>query len=75
MQCNAENTAEFITPPSKILIWPSEFSHWINLKIVGEALVLKGHRVTVLRPSGFKFFLKEIKELEILDFEVSPVKL
>lgn len=35
----------------KVLVWPMEFSHWTNLKTILDALVQKGHEVTVLRSS------------------------
>ncbi len=31
-----------------ILVWPTRGSHWINLKIVLETLIDRGHNVTVL---------------------------
>ncbi|TKS78450.1 UDP-glucuronosyltransferase 2A2 [Collichthys lucidus] len=34
-----------------ILVWYSEGSHWINMKPVLEALIDRGHKVTVLIPS------------------------
>ncbi|XP_010850427.1 PREDICTED: UDP-glucuronosyltransferase 2C1-like [Bison bison bison] len=35
----------------KILVWPMDFSHWINLKIILDELHLGGHEITVLIPS------------------------
>ncbi|XP_052055291.1 UDP-glucuronosyltransferase 2B7-like isoform X2 [Apodemus sylvaticus] len=35
----------------KVLVWPMEYSHWMNLKIILDELVQRGHEVTVLRPS------------------------
>ncbi|XP_073696833.1 UDP-glucuronosyltransferase 2A1-like [Garra rufa] len=35
-----------------VLVWFSEGSHWINLKIVLERLIDRGHDVTVLVPSA-----------------------
>uniref|UniRef100_A0A8C3VPL0 UDP-glucuronosyltransferase n=1 Tax=Catagonus wagneri TaxID=51154 RepID=A0A8C3VPL0_9CETA len=35
----------------KVLVWPADFSHWINLKVILEELHLRGHEVTVLVPS------------------------
>ena len=35
----------------KILVWPMDFSHWINLKIILDELYLGGHEITVLIPS------------------------
>uniref|UniRef100_A0A667XZM2 UDP-glucuronosyltransferase n=1 Tax=Myripristis murdjan TaxID=586833 RepID=A0A667XZM2_9TELE len=38
-----------------ILVWFTEGSHWINLKPVLEALIDRGHQVTVLVPSSSLF--------------------
>nr|CAI9707305.1 unnamed protein product [Rangifer tarandus platyrhynchus] len=35
----------------KVLVWPVDFSHWINLKVILEELHLRGHEITVLVPS------------------------
>uniref|UniRef100_A0A8D0K0T6 UDP-glucuronosyltransferase n=1 Tax=Sus scrofa TaxID=9823 RepID=A0A8D0K0T6_PIG len=35
----------------KVLVWPADFSHWINLKVILEELHLRGHELTVLVPS------------------------
>ncbi|XP_072243575.1 UDP-glucuronosyltransferase 2A2-like [Leuresthes tenuis] len=39
----------------KILVWPTEASHWINMKPLLEILVDRGHQVTVLVPSASMF--------------------
>ncbi|XP_062055233.1 UDP-glucuronosyltransferase 2B13-like [Lepus europaeus] len=36
----------------KVLVWPVEYSHWMNMKIILDALVQRGHEVTVLRSSA-----------------------
>ncbi|XP_048220624.1 UDP-glucuronosyltransferase 2A2-like isoform X1 [Perognathus longimembris pacificus] len=38
-----------------ILVWPMEGSHWLNVKIIIDALIEKGHNVTVLVASGALF--------------------
>ncbi|XP_019783589.1 UDP-glucuronosyltransferase 2C1-like isoform X1 [Globicephala melas] len=35
----------------KVLVWPMDFSHWINLKVILEELHLHGHEITILVPS------------------------
>ncbi|XP_001916485.3 UDP-glucuronosyltransferase 2C1 isoform X1 [Equus caballus] len=35
----------------KVLVWPMDFSHWINLKVILEELHLRGHEITILVPS------------------------
>ncbi|KAJ1205717.1 hypothetical protein NDU88_001145 [Pleurodeles waltl] len=32
----------------KVLVWPTDASHWLNMKFILEELVVRGHRVTVL---------------------------
>ncbi|XP_005392857.1 PREDICTED: UDP-glucuronosyltransferase 2B15-like [Chinchilla lanigera] len=39
----------------KVLVWPMEYSHWMNMKIIVEELIQRGHDVTVLIPSSFIF--------------------
>uniref|UniRef100_A0A4X2M7M2 glucuronosyltransferase n=1 Tax=Vombatus ursinus TaxID=29139 RepID=A0A4X2M7M2_VOMUR len=39
----------------KVLVWPMEYSHWINLKALLDGLVQRGHEVTVLTPSATDF--------------------
>ncbi|KAK2816176.1 hypothetical protein Q7C36_022447 [Tachysurus vachellii] len=36
----------------KILIWPAEFSHWLNLKSIIDELIARGHNVTVVTHSA-----------------------
>ncbi|XP_069904165.1 UDP-glucuronosyltransferase 2B16 isoform X2 [Oryctolagus cuniculus] len=36
----------------KVLVWPMEYSHWMNMKTILDALVQRGHAVTVLRSSA-----------------------
>ncbi|XP_040823464.1 UDP-glucuronosyltransferase 2B13-like isoform X3 [Ochotona curzoniae] len=36
----------------KVLVWPMEFSHWMNLKNILDELIQRGHEVTVLRSSA-----------------------
>ncbi|XP_051548871.1 UDP-glucuronosyltransferase 2C1-like [Myxocyprinus asiaticus] len=45
-----------------ILIWPTEGSHWINLKIVLETLMDRGHSVTVLMPNSSLYM--DVKETD-----------
>ncbi|KAH0499934.1 UDP-glucuronosyltransferase 2B37 [Microtus ochrogaster] len=39
----------------KVLVWPMEYSHWMNLKTILDELVQRGHEVTVLRTSASIF--------------------
>ncbi|XP_005484706.1 UDP-glucuronosyltransferase 2C1 isoform X2 [Zonotrichia albicollis] len=35
----------------RVVVWPTDASHWINVKVLLQELVLRGHEVTVLVPS------------------------
>ncbi|KAM5271268.1 UDP-glucuronosyltransferase 2B17-like [Ctenodactylus gundi] len=39
----------------KVLVWPMEFSHWMNMKVILVELIQRGHEVTVLKPSSSIF--------------------
>ncbi|XP_026999539.2 UDP-glucuronosyltransferase 2C1-like isoform X1 [Tachysurus fulvidraco] len=45
--------------PGKILIWPSEFSHWLNMKTIIDELITRGHSVTIVTHSATPFLLKD----------------
>ncbi|XP_051751550.1 UDP-glucuronosyltransferase 2A1-like isoform X3 [Ctenopharyngodon idella] len=32
----------------KVLVWPSEFSHWFNIKVILDTLIERGHNITVV---------------------------
>ena len=36
----------------KVLVWPVEYSHWMNMKIILDELGMRGHEVTVLTSSA-----------------------
>ncbi|XP_036450678.1 UDP-glucuronosyltransferase 1A5-like [Colossoma macropomum] len=42
----------------KVLVYPVDGSHWVNMKVLIEALHSRGHNITVIRPSS-SFYLKE----------------
>ncbi|XP_075798758.1 UDP-glucuronosyltransferase 2B7-like isoform X1 [Microtus pennsylvanicus] len=54
----------------KVLVWPMEYSHWMNLKIILDELVQRGHEVTVLRPSSSVFL--DPKKASGLKYETFP---
>ncbi|XP_003751392.1 UDP-glucuronosyltransferase 2B31-like isoform X1 [Rattus norvegicus] len=54
----------------KVLVWPVEFSHWLNLKIILSELVKKGHEVVVLKPSVS--FSYEVDKTSAIEFESFP---
>ncbi|XP_061001242.1 UDP-glucuronosyltransferase 2B17-like isoform X2 [Dama dama] len=57
----------------KVLVWPMEYSHWINIKTILEELVSRGHEVTVMTSSA-SIFINTKKEFGI-KFENFPVSL
>ncbi|KAM4854665.1 UDP-glucuronosyltransferase 2B15-like isoform 1-T1 [Thomomys bottae] len=54
----------------KILAWPMEYSHWLNIKVLLDELILRGHEVTVVRPSSAIFV--DSKEPSSIKFETFP---
>uniref|UniRef100_A0A452RR39 UDP glucuronosyltransferase family 2 member A3 n=1 Tax=Ursus americanus TaxID=9643 RepID=A0A452RR39_URSAM len=55
----------------KVLVWPCDMSHWLNLKIVLEELTERGHEVTVLvSPESF---IIDYSKASTLKFEVVPM--
>ncbi|ELK08683.1 UDP-glucuronosyltransferase 2A3 [Pteropus alecto] len=52
----------------KVLVWPCDMSHWLNIKIILEELTERGHEVTVLTPSNT--WLIDYKKPSQLNFEV-----
>ncbi|XP_035308686.1 UDP-glucuronosyltransferase 2B31-like isoform X2 [Cricetulus griseus] len=57
----------------KVLVWPMEYSHWLNLKTILDELVKKGHEVTVLIPSASLSY--EVEDTSAIEFEIYPSSL
>ncbi|KAM9238112.1 LOW QUALITY PROTEIN: UDP-glucuronosyltransferase 2B17-like [Dugong dugon] len=57
----------------KVLVWPTEYSHWINVKTMLDELVQRGHEVTVLTSSAS--ILIDPNKLSAIKFEVYPTSL
>uniref|UniRef100_A0A8C8TME6 UDP-glucuronosyltransferase n=1 Tax=Peromyscus maniculatus bairdii TaxID=230844 RepID=A0A8C8TME6_PERMB len=57
----------------KVLVWPTEYSHWINIKMILDELLQRGHEVTVLTSSA-SVLIEPSKESSI-NFEIYPVPL
>ncbi|XP_040602524.1 UDP-glucuronosyltransferase 2B31-like isoform X3 [Mesocricetus auratus] len=53
-----------------VLVWPMEYSHWLNLRTVLDELVKKGHEVTVLKPSASLSY--ETDDTSVIEFETYP---
>ncbi|XP_049742137.1 UDP-glucuronosyltransferase 2B31-like [Elephas maximus indicus] len=57
----------------KVLVWPSEYSHWINIKTILDELIQRGHEVTVLTSSAS--ILIDPNTPSAIKFEVYPTSL
>ncbi|XP_005896134.3 UDP-glucuronosyltransferase 2B18 isoform X2 [Bos mutus] len=57
----------------KVLVWPMEYSHWMNMKTILDELVTRGHEVTVLTPSVTTFI--DPKKPSSLKLETFPPSL
>uniref|UniRef100_A0A5F5PYS2 UDP-glucuronosyltransferase n=1 Tax=Equus caballus TaxID=9796 RepID=A0A5F5PYS2_HORSE len=57
----------------KVLVWPTEYSHWINMKTILEELVQRGHEVTVLTSSAS--ILVDPNKPSAIKFEIYPTSL
>uniref|UniRef100_G3UJU3 glucuronosyltransferase n=1 Tax=Loxodonta africana TaxID=9785 RepID=G3UJU3_LOXAF len=57
----------------KVLVWPSEYSHWINIKTILDELIQRGHEVTVLTSSAS--ILIDLSTPSATKFEVYPTSL
>uniref|UniRef100_A0A8D1NSZ3 UDP-glucuronosyltransferase n=1 Tax=Sus scrofa TaxID=9823 RepID=A0A8D1NSZ3_PIG len=53
-----------------VLVWPVEYSHWINMKAILEELVTRGHEVTVLISSASIFI--DPSKPSAIKFEIYP---
>ncbi|XP_045649362.1 UDP-glucuronosyltransferase 2B31-like, partial [Ursus americanus] len=57
----------------KVLVWPTEYSHWINIKTILDELVQRGHEVTVLTSSAS--ILVDPSKSSAIKYEVYPAHL
>uniref|UniRef100_A0A8C9GUE3 glucuronosyltransferase n=1 Tax=Piliocolobus tephrosceles TaxID=591936 RepID=A0A8C9GUE3_9PRIM len=56
----------------KVLVWPTEFSHWMNIKTILDELVQRGHEVTVL---AYSPSISDPKNPSALKFEICSTSL
>ncbi|XP_077659445.1 UDP-glucuronosyltransferase 2B31-like isoform X2 [Urocitellus parryii] len=54
----------------KVLVWPTEYSHWINIKTILDELLQRGHEVTVLTSTAS--ILINPNSTSAINFEVYP---
>nr|XP_012641414.1 UDP-glucuronosyltransferase 2B7-like isoform X1 [Microcebus murinus] len=57
----------------KVLVWPTEYSHWRNMKTILDELVQRGHEVTVL--SSSMSVVIDPSKTTAIKFEVYPTSL
>ncbi|XP_054584593.1 UDP-glucuronosyltransferase 2B31-like [Eptesicus fuscus] len=57
----------------KVLVWPTEYSHWMNMKTILDALVQRGHEVTVLTSAAS--ILVDPNKPTAIQFEIFPTSL
>ncbi|XP_040822620.1 UDP-glucuronosyltransferase 2B17-like isoform X1 [Ochotona curzoniae] len=57
----------------KVLVWPMDFSHWINMKLILDELVQRGHEVTVLKSSVS--VLLDHSESSAIEYETFPASI
>ncbi|XP_036115594.1 UDP-glucuronosyltransferase 2B31-like isoform X3 [Molossus molossus] len=57
----------------RVLVWPTEYSHWINMKTILDELVQRGHEVVVLVSSASIFV--DPNKASAIKFEIFPTSL
>ncbi|XP_066242119.1 UDP-glucuronosyltransferase 2B31-like [Saccopteryx leptura] len=57
----------------KVLVWPTEYSHWINMKTILDELVQRGHEVIVLTSEAA--ILVDFSKGSAIKFEIYPTSL
>nr|KAF6432676.1 hypothetical protein HJG63_020282 [Rousettus aegyptiacus] len=66
----------YFSPTScgKVLVWPTEYSHWLNMKAILDELVQRGHEVVVLTSSDSIFM--DSNKSSAIKFEIytTPLK-
>lgn len=66
----------YFSPTScgKVLVWPTEYSHWLNMKAILDELVQRGHEVVVLTSSDSIFM--DPNKSSAIKFEIytTPLK-
>ncbi|XP_061403610.1 UDP-glucuronosyltransferase 2A2-like [Lethenteron reissneri] len=48
-----------VTHAGNVLVWPAEASHWLNIRVIMDELIERGHQVTVIVPTGAIFMKTE----------------
>ncbi|XP_074760060.1 UDP-glucuronosyltransferase 2A2-like isoform X1 [Athene noctua] len=57
-----------------VLVWPTEGSHWLNMKIIIQELIRRGHSVTILVSSASLFIKPRAESMEKFEVYNVPFK-
>ncbi|XP_062430421.1 UDP-glucuronosyltransferase 2A2-like isoform X1 [Rhea pennata] len=57
-----------------VLVWPTEASHWLNIKIVIQELIRRGHGVTILVSNASLFIKPRPEAVEKFEVYAVPFK-
>ncbi|XP_010209795.1 PREDICTED: UDP-glucuronosyltransferase 2A2-like [Tinamus guttatus] len=63
-----------LTFSGNVLIWPTEASHWLNIKIVIQELIHRGHGVTILVSNASLFIKPRAEAVEKYEVYAVPFK-
>ena len=56
----------------KVLVFPAEGSHWINMKVLIQELHSRGHNITVIRPEKSWYIKAESHHYQSITLDVVP---
>ncbi|KAM8808895.1 UDP-glucuronosyltransferase 2A2-like [Eudromia elegans] len=63
-----------LTFSGNVLVWPTEASHWLNIKILIEELIHRGHGVTILVSNASLFIKPKPEAVEKFEVYTVPFK-
>ncbi|XP_050194765.1 UDP-glucuronosyltransferase 2A2-like isoform X3 [Myiozetetes cayanensis] len=56
----------------KVLVWPTEGSHWLNMNVIIQELIHRGHSITILVSNATLFIEPKAKAGETFEFYYVP---
>ncbi|XP_041642980.1 UDP-glucuronosyltransferase 2A2-like [Cheilinus undulatus] len=54
----------------KVLVFPVDESHWINMKVLVQELYSRGHNITVIRPKNSRYIQAEADHYQSITLDV-----
>ncbi|XP_044188877.1 UDP-glucuronosyltransferase 2B31-like [Thunnus albacares] len=63
--------SQLLVNGGKVLVFPIDGSHWVNMKVLIEELHSRGHEVTVLLPSGSWYIKAESHQYKTININSS----